>query len=310
MNSRAGVRAAGGEIANYFDSTTSESQPNAGLGALTRIFCRGPTWTWPVESEPIASFSRQRLCPMPSAGKASSAKPVGPGTVSSIILGKNEGTTPGLIMESRRGYPPPRIMRVSDLKATNSSILGRVFGLRWFGSVALCGCCIAPLAGCATYHDDLVRGQHYYDVNQYTDALAVWRILEIDWDSLTYAEQSRYSYLRGMTDYKMGFRADARHWLSIAKAVEQRHPGGLDAQANTQLNQILTELNTAVYAMGPPPSALATGVELPNVTANLESPASVPVQAGQGMTPATPATSNAPAATSTAPTAPPPTTRP
>lgn len=208
--------------------------------------------------------------------------------------------TQGLILDSRRGYPPPRIMRVSDLKAKNSSILSRVFRLQLFGP-GLIGCCVASLVGCATYHDDLVRGQHYYDLNQYNDALAVWRILEIDWDSLTYAEQSRYAYLRGMTDYRMGFRADARHWLSISKAVEQKHPGGLDAQATGQLTQVLTELNTAVYAMGPPPSAVATGVELPNVTANLDLPTSAPAQAQQSPVPAAPATSNAPTATPSSP---------
>jgi len=224
---------------------------------------------------------QEPLCPMPSAGQGQ-----------------------GLIMEQRRGYPPPRIMRVSDLTAKNSSILSRVFRLQWFGP-GLISCCVATLVGCATYHDDLVRGQHYYDLNQYNDALAIWRILEIDWDSLTYAEQSRYAYLRGMTDYRMGFRADARHWLSISKAVEQRHPGGLDAQATAQLSQILTELNTAVYAMGPPPSAVATGVELPNVTANPELPPSGPVPVPQSLAPMTqaapPPVTNAPATTLPAP---------
>ena len=137
----------------------------------------------------------------------------------------------------------------------------------------LLGLCFATVVGCATYHDDLERGQHYYDLNQYNDALSVWRMLEIDWDSLTYAEQTRYAYLRGMTDYRMGYRADARHWLATSKAVEQRHPGGLDAQSSAQLEQALTELNAAVYAMGPPPSAAATGVELSNVNANIGAPA-------------------------------------
>jgi hypothetical protein len=129
----------------------------------------------------------------------------------------------------------------------------------------LLGSCLSLLVGCATYHDDLERGQHYYDLNQYNNALSVWRILEVDWDSLTYAEQARYAFLRGMTDYRMGYRADARHWLATSKAVAQHHPGGLDAKSLAQLEQALTELNTAVYAMGPPPSAEATGVELTNI---------------------------------------------
>lgn len=162
----------------------------------------------------------------------------------------------GLILWPSRGYPPTRIMRYR----------------------VLLGLCLTTLVGCATYHDDLERGQHYYDLNQYNNALSVWRMLEIDWDSLTYPEQARYAYLRGMTDYRMGYRADARHWLATSKAVEQKHPGGLDAPTSAQLEQVLTELNTAVYAMGPPPSAAATGVELTNVTANLSAPAqSMPI---------------------------------
>jgi len=155
-----------------------------------------------------------------------------------------------LIPEPSRGYPPARIMRFS----------------------VLLGLSLASLLGCATYRDELARGQHYYDLNQYNDALAVWRVLEIDWDSLTYAEQTRYAYLRGMTDFRMGFRADARHWLAISKAVELRHPGGLDAQSNVQLEQALGELNSAVYAAGQPPSASATGQELANVMANTALP--------------------------------------
>jgi hypothetical protein len=171
-----------------------------------------------------------------------------------------------LIPESRKGYPPLRIMR---------------FGV----SLALC---LASLVGCATYHDDLVRGQHYFDSNQYHDALAIWRVLETDWDSLTVAEQARYSYLRGMTDYRMGFRADARHWLAVSKAVEQQHPGGLDVQSSSQLEQVLSELNTAVYAMGPPTSANATGVELANLAADLHTAVGTPAQL-QAVAPVPPA---------------------
>ena len=123
--------------------------------------------------------------------------------------------------------------------------------------------------GCATYRDDLDRGQQYYKLNQYNNALSVWRVLESDWDSLNYADQARYAYLRGMTDVRLGFRADARHWLAVAKAVSAQHPGGLDAQASAQLEQSLGELNRAVYAAGQAPSPTATGVELTPVAATV-----------------------------------------
>jgi hypothetical protein len=59
-----------------------------------------------------------------------------------------------------------------------------------------------------------------------------------------------------MTDYRLGggkggqdveFRAHARHWLAIAKAVEQEHPGALTEQWK-QLWEALAVLNAEVYA--------------------------------------------------------------
>jgi hypothetical protein len=77
------------------------------------------------------------------------------------------------------------------------------------------------LAACSTYREHLNRGQRLYDENQYERALAIWRVLEGDMDSLSFNDQARYAYLRGMTDYRLGFRPDSRHWLAVAKAVEQ-----------------------------------------------------------------------------------------
>ena len=69
-----------------------------------------------------------------------------------------------------------------------------------------------------------------------------------------------------MTDYRMGYRADARHWLALSAAIVERHPGGLDGQATAQLNQALTQLNEAVYRGGPATSPVAAGTELTNET--------------------------------------------
>jgi len=166
---------------------------------------------------------------------------------------------------------------------------------------ALLGLCLGCLIGCATYHDDLERGQHYYEVSQYPNALAIWRTLELDLDSFGYAEQARYSYLRGMTDFRMGFRADARHWLAVSRAIEQKHPGGIDAKSSAEMERVLAELNAAVYAMGLPPSAAATGAELKNVTpAAAEGPAPIQAPIPPEALPAAAAPAFAPA-----PTAPP-----
>jgi hypothetical protein len=102
-------------------------------------------------------------------------------------------------------------------------------------------------ASCATYREDLYRGQRYYEENQYERALAIWRALEPDTDSLSFNEQARYAYLRGMTDYRLGFRADSRHWLAIAKAIEQEHSGGLNPEWKQRLEESLDDLNKDVY---------------------------------------------------------------
>jgi len=101
--------------------------------------------------------------------------------------------------------------------------------------------------GCATYREDLNRGQRMYEENQYEQALALWRILEEDSDSLSPNDRARYAYLRGMTDYRLGFRADSRHWLAIAKATDRAHAGSLSAAWEERLEQSLTDLNQDVY---------------------------------------------------------------
>jgi hypothetical protein len=106
---------------------------------------------------------------------------------------------------------------------------------------------LALCAGCATYREDLYRGQRMYEDNQYERALAIWRVLEDDTDSLSFNEQARYAYLRGMTDYRLGFRADSRHWLAIAKAIEQEHSGGLSPEWKQRLEESLEDLNKDVY---------------------------------------------------------------
>ena len=103
------------------------------------------------------------------------------------------------------------------------------------------------VAGCATYRDELSRGQRLYMDNHYDQALATWRVLEADMDSLTPAERTQYAYLRGMTDYRLAMHADARHWLAVAKANNDVVPGGLDATALAQLDKTLGELNEETY---------------------------------------------------------------
>jgi hypothetical protein len=101
--------------------------------------------------------------------------------------------------------------------------------------------------GCTTYREDLNRGQRLYEENQYEHALAIWRVLEPDVDSLTQNDQARYAYLRGMTDYRLGFRPYARHWLGLARAIDKAYPGGLNDEWRDRLDKSLVDLNHDVY---------------------------------------------------------------
>jgi hypothetical protein len=104
--------------------------------------------------------------------------------------------------------------------------------------------------GCATYHDDLARGERAYEASEHERALAIFRVLEPDIDRLTPAERAHYAYLRGMTDFRIGYKAEARHWLSLAAALEQRTPGSLPADWTPRLNESLKQLNEEVYTAG------------------------------------------------------------
>jgi len=111
---------------------------------------------------------------------------------------------------------------------------------------------LAPLVslGCSTYRDDLARGQHAFEQNQHERALAIFRALEADTSHLTPTQRAQYAYLRGMTDYRIGYRADARHWLVVAKALEEQTPGVLSTEWKGRLDEALAELNPLVYAGG------------------------------------------------------------
>jgi len=114
--------------------------------------------------------------------------------------------------------------------------------------LALASSAALLLAACTTYRSQLHRGQRYYEENQYEAALALWRDLEADADSLTPEERARYAYFRGMTNYRLGQRAEARYWLSLAQAGEQLHPSSLGEERRQRLEATLSELQKDVMA--------------------------------------------------------------
>lgn len=121
------------------------------------------------------------------------------------------------------------------------------------------------LLGCSTYRDQLTRSERAFEQNEPDKTLALLRDLEPNFQRLTPTEQATYAYIRGMTDYNVGYKADARHWLSVANAYEQVTPGALPGERKTKTLATLQELNDIVYLKGAselvnvaPPSASAT----------------------------------------------------
>jgi hypothetical protein len=117
-------------------------------------------------------------------------------------------------------------------------------------AVAIALSCTPALAGCATYQDDLARGQRAFEGSEDERALAIFRVLEPDTPRLSETDRAHYAYLRGMTDYRMGYKSEARHWLSMASAMAKQTPDVLPEDWAKRMNNALKELNEAVYAAG------------------------------------------------------------
>ncbi|HTB73386.1 MAG TPA: hypothetical protein VK762_09090 [Polyangiaceae bacterium] len=105
-------------------------------------------------------------------------------------------------------------------------------------------------AGCNTYADDLSRSQRAFEESEHERALAILRALEPDVARLSLTERTHYAYLRGMTDFRIGYKAESRHWLAIAAASEKTTPGSLPADWSKRMTEALRELNDAVYSGG------------------------------------------------------------
>lgn len=103
---------------------------------------------------------------------------------------------------------------------------------------------------CNTYRDQLVRSQHAFEKNEHERTLGLLRALEPDVTRLEPSEQAQYAYLRGMTDYRIGYRNDARHWLSIAKSYDDGAPGMLPTDWKARMTEALDEMNGVVYGSG------------------------------------------------------------
>ena len=130
--------------------------------------------------------------------------------------------------------------------------------------------CVAVLSsgGCATYADDLDRAEWHFQKNQHERALALFRAIEPDLNSLNHADRARYAYLRGMNDYRLSggdtltvrplesasdvdkaFRSYARYWLGLANSLDAQKPGSLRVQWKAKVDAALRDLTQDTYGV-------------------------------------------------------------
>ena len=94
-------------------------------------------------------------------------------------------------------------------------------------------------AACNSYADALSRGQRAFEQSEHERALAIFRALEPDVHRLSIDDRAHYAYLRGMTDYRIGYKAEARHWLALAAAIEHQTPESLPADWSKRMTESL-----------------------------------------------------------------------
>jgi hypothetical protein len=101
---------------------------------------------------------------------------------------------------------------------------------------------LALTVGCAGLSDDLRRARRSYASAAYEDALTWLVAVEGDIPAATTAQRAGWHYLRGMTEYRLGHRREARHYLALAHVIAGDRGEGLQPQWRRTLAITLSEL--------------------------------------------------------------------
>lgn len=117
---------------------------------------------------------------------------------------------------------------------------------------------LALAAGCTNYRDQLDRADAHYHAARYEHALGNLEDLHPDLDHLDRDERVRYLYLRGMTSARLNHRAEARHWLALAREAAQDTPSALGPETRALLERTLHELDERDTPAAPPATPAAS----------------------------------------------------
>jgi hypothetical protein len=97
------------------------------------------------------------------------------------------------------------------------------------------------------------RAQESYLQARYEDSLTWLTDLEDDAPSMDPELRARYFYLRGMTEYRLGHRANALHYLAVAREVAGERGEGLLEDWVPLLDRTLEELTPRAPMSHQPP---------------------------------------------------------
>ncbi|MGE0787730.1 MAG: hypothetical protein AB7S26_18790 [Sandaracinaceae bacterium] len=113
-------------------------------------------------------------------------------------------------------------------------------------------------SGCAALSDDMRRAESSYETARYEDALIWLTDLEDDAPSMDLEMRARYFYLRGMTEYRLGHRTFALHYLAVAREVAGDQGDGLRPEWRQIMDRTLEELTPRDSGHRPPDAETET----------------------------------------------------
>lgn len=111
------------------------------------------------------------------------------------------------------------------------------------------------LGACGAAAAELRRAEQSYEQARYENALSWLADLEPNAPNLNHAERARYFYVRGMTEYRLGHRPEALHYLAVAREVTGEDGTGLREEQRDLMTRTLAELMPTEPLSHQPPAA-------------------------------------------------------
>jgi hypothetical protein len=101
---------------------------------------------------------------------------------------------------------------------------------------------LVALSGCASLRDDLQHAETAFDAARYDESEVWLRDLERHATEMDVDQRSRFYYMRGMTAYRLRHRADALHYLALAREVSGPRNMGLRPEWVTAMTRAIDDL--------------------------------------------------------------------